>query len=201
MMSLIEPKMASVSFTRMADGTSEEYSFLAPLYERCRESVPERMLELLKAMKGDKLGYQIVRYTHCIQTATRAEKDGADEETVVCALLHDLGDVIAPDNHSEVIASMLRPYISERNHWILKHHGIFQGYYYFHHIGNDRNARELFREHRYYQDCVDFCENWDQESFNPDFPTQPIEHFEALVHKILKASKYTWEFEVGFTDE
>ena len=92
-------------------------------------------------MKGDKLGYQVDRYTHSLQSATRAESDGADEETVVCALLHDLGDVIAPDNHSEVIASILRPYISEKNHWVLKHHGLFQGYYYFHHIGVDRNSK------------------------------------------------------------
>ena len=95
----------------------------------------DRLLELLKSMKGDKLGYQVDRYTHSLQSATRAESDGADEETVVCALLHDLGDVIAPDNHSEVIAAILRPYISEKNQWVLKHHGLFQGYYYFHHIG------------------------------------------------------------------
>ena len=128
-------------------------------------------------MKGDKLGYQVDRYTHSLQSATRAESDGADEETVVCALLHDLGDVIAPDNHSEVIASILRPYISEKNHWVLKHHGLFQGYYYFHHIGGDRNARERYKDHPFYQDCVDFCEKWDQTSFDPDYPTLPLEYF------------------------
>ena len=122
----IDNQMKSVSFTRMADGTAEEYAFLTPLYEKCRNGVSDRLLELLKAMKGDKLVYQVDRYTHSLQSATRAESDGADEETVVCALLHDLGDVIAPDNHSEVIASILRPYISEKNHWVLKHHGLFQ---------------------------------------------------------------------------
>ena len=124
----IDNQMKSVSLTRMADGTAEEYAFLTPLYEKCRNGVSDRLLELLKAMKGDKLGYQVDRYTHSLQSATRAESDGADEETVVCALLHDLGDVIAPDNHSEVIASILRPYISEKNHWVLKHHGLFQGF-------------------------------------------------------------------------
>ena len=107
-------QMKSVSFTRMADGTAEEYAFLTPLYEKCRNGVSDRLLELLKAMKGDKLGYQVDRYTHSLQSATRADLDGAGEETVVCALLHDLGDLIAPDNHSEVIASILRPYICEK---------------------------------------------------------------------------------------
>ena len=186
-------QMNSVSFTRMADGTAEEYTFLTPLYEKCRNGVSDRLLELLKAMKGDKLGYQVDRYTHSLQSATRAESDGADEETVVCALLHDLGDVIAPDNHSEVIASILRPYISEKNHWVLKHHGLFQGYYYFHHIGGDRNARERYKDHPFYQDCVDFCEKWDQTSFDPDYPTLPLEYFEPMVRKVLTAPKHTWE--------
>ena len=105
-------KMESVSFTRMADGTAEEYAFLSPLYHKCRESVPDHMLKMLLAMKFDKMGYQVDRYTHSLQTATRLEQDGADEETVVCALLHDLGDIIAPDNHSEVIAAMLQRLIS-----------------------------------------------------------------------------------------
>ena len=189
----IDNQMKSVSFTRMEEGTAEEYAFLTSLYEKCRNGASDRLLELLKAMKGDKLGYQVDRYTHSLQSATRAESDGADEETVVCALLHDLGDVIAPDNHSEVIASILRPYISEKNHWVLKHHGLFQGYYYFHHIGGDRNARERYKDHPFYQDCVDFCEKWDQTSFDPDYPTQPMEYFEPMVRKVLTASKHTWE--------
>ena len=189
----IDNQMKCVSFTRMADGTAEEYAFLTPLYEKCRSGVSDRLLELLKAMKGDKLGYQVDRYTHSLQSATRAESDGADEETVVCALLHDLGDVIAPDNHSEVIASILRPYISKKNHWVLKHHGLFQGYYYFHHIGGDRNARERYKDHPFYQECVDFCEKWDQTSFDPDYPTQPLEYFEPMVRKVLTTPKHTWE--------
>ena len=186
-------QIKSVSFTRKADGTAEEYDFLTPLYEKCRNGVSDRLLEFLKAMKGDKLGYQVDRYTHSLQSATRAESDGADEETVVCALLHDLGDVIAPDNHSEVIASILRPYISVKNHWVLKHHGLFQGFYYFHHIGGDRNARERYKDHPFYQDCVDFCEKWDQTSFDPDYPTQPLEYFEPMVCKVLTAPKHTWK--------
>jgi len=123
--------METVSFTKMEDGTKEEYAFLEPLYIQCIDGIPEMLLGLLKRMQGDRLGYQIDRYQHSLQTATRAERDGSDEETIVCALLHDIGDVLAPDNHSQVAAAILQPYISERNYWVLKHHGLFQGYYYF----------------------------------------------------------------------
>ena len=181
--------MKTVSFTRMADGTAEEYAFLAPLYAQTRAQLPDTLLGLLKRMRGDRLGYRVDRYTHSLQTASRAERDGADEETLVCALLHDVGDVLAPDNHSEVIAAMLRPFISERNHWILKHHGLFQGYYYFHHRGADRNARDRYRDHPHYQACVDFCHRWDQESFDPNYESLPLEHFEPMVRRVLSTPR------------
>ena len=117
--------MRTVSFTKMENGTVEEYAFLSPLYTKCRNGVPDMLLGLLKQMLGDRMGYQVDRYTHSLQSATRAKRDGADEETIVCALLHDIGDVLAPDNHSEVAAEILRPYVSERNYWIVRHHGLF----------------------------------------------------------------------------
>ena len=177
--------METVNFTRMEDGTKEEYAFLEPLYAQCRNAVPDMLLGLLKKMQGDRLGYQIDRYEHSLQAATRAERDGTDEETVACTLLHDIGDVLAPDNHSQVAAAILRPYISERNFWIVKHHGLFQGYYYFHHMNKDRNIRDSFKDHPHYQACVDFCSQWDQYSFDPDYDTLPLEHFEPMVRNVL----------------
>ncbi len=177
--------MDTVNFTRMADGTKEEYAFLEPLYAETRDRVPQQLLELLIRMKGDRLGYQVDRYTHSLQAATRAEREGADEETIVCALLHDVGDVLVPDNHSEVIAAILRPFVNEQNHWVLKHHGLFQGYYYFHHNGIDRHLRDRFRDHPHYQACVDFCHRWDQESFDPGYNTLPLEHFKPMVRRIM----------------
>ena len=177
--------MKTVAFTRMEDGTAEEYAFLAPLYARTRCNVPDALIALLQEMRGDKLGYQVDRYTHSLQTASRAERDGADEETVVCALLHDIGDVVAPDNHSEVAAAILRPFVSERNHWVVRHHGLFQGYYYFHHSGGDRNARQRCRDNPHYQACVDFCQRWDQQSFDPAYDTLPLEHFEPMLRRVL----------------
>ena len=177
--------MEIVSFSKMEDGTAEEYAFLETLYTKCSHDLPDRVMGFLKQMQGDRLGYQIDRYDHSLQSATRAERDGADEETIVCALLHDIGDVLSPDNHSQVVAAILQPFISERNFWVLKHHGLFQGYYYFHHINKDRNIREKFKDHQFYQACVDFCFKWDQCSFDPNYDNLPLEHFEPMVRRIM----------------
>ena len=185
--------MEEVNFTKMEDGTAEEYAFLKPLYNNCQNGVADTLLKILKQMQGDKLGYKIDRYTHSLQSATRAERDGADEQTIVCTLLHDIGDVLAPQNHSEVAASILRPYISEKNFWILKHHGLFHGYYYFHHLNKDRNARYKFSDHKYYQLCVDFCHKWDQSSFDPDYDTFSLEHFEPMVRNVLSKALNTFD--------
>ena len=177
--------METVSFSKMEDGTAEEYAFLETLYTKCSHDLPDRVMGFLKQMQGDRLGYQIDRYDHSLQSATRAERDGADEETIVCALLHDIGDVLSPDNHSQVVAAILQPFISERNYWVLKHHGLFQGYYYFHHINKDRNIREKFKDHQFYQACVDFCFQWDQCSFDPNYVNLPLEHFEPMVRRVI----------------
>ncbi|MDP6332210.1 MAG: HD domain-containing protein [SAR324 cluster bacterium] len=177
--------METVSFSKMEDGTAEEYAFLETLYTKCSHDLPDRVMGFLKQMQGDRLGYQIDRYDHSLQSATRAERDGADEETIVCALLHDIGDVLSPDNHSQVVAAILQPFISERNFWVLKHHGLFQGYYYFHHINKDRNIREKFKDHQFYQACVDFCFKWDQCSFDPNYDNLPLEHFEPMVRRVM----------------
>ena len=176
----------TVDFTRMDQGTAEEYAMLGRNYERLRAGTADAVLELLFKLRGDRLGYRIDRFEHSLQTATRAQRDGADEETVVCALLHDVGDTVAPDNHSQVAAAILRPYVSEKNHWIVEHHGLFQGYYYFHHVGLDRNARDRHRGHAWSGDCEAFCERWDQMSFDPDYDTLPFEHFEPMVRRLFQ---------------
>ncbi len=130
-------------------------------------------------------GYKITRLEHSLQTATRAHRAGEDEEMVVCALLHDIGDVLAPANHSQAAAAVLRPFVSEKNYWIVKHHGLFQGYYFFHHHGGDRNARDRHRDHPYYSATADFCANYDQVSFDPDYEWEPLEVFEPMVRRVL----------------
>ena len=150
------------------------------------------------------------QYGHSLQAATRAYEDGADEEVVVTALLHDIGDPIAPENHSAVAAAILRPYVSDKTYWIVMHHGLFQGYYYLHHFGKDRNARDMYRDTTYYQACVDFCAKYDQCAFDPDFISRPLDFFEPMVlrlfaRKPFSASKMVLEGgtlpDVGYTQE
>jgi len=173
-----------VSFTSMDQGVKEDFDLVAIHDLENQNSMLERVIEWLKMMDGDS-PYQISRLQHCLQTATRAEQDGADTETIVCALLHDIGDVISPVNHSQASASILKPYISEKNYWIVLNHGLFQGYYWTHHYDRDRNTRDQYKDHPYYQDCIDFCAKWDQKSFDPGFKEKPLEYFIPLIEKIF----------------
>tara|TARA_B100000929_G_scaffold116814_1_gene92616 strand:- start:144 stop:695 length:552 start_codon:yes stop_codon:yes gene_type:complete len=183
--------VSKVSFTQMKDGSKEEYELLSKFEQEFAKNLPDRILEVLKNLDDSLDGYQVSRFEHSLQSATRAEKDGADEEMVVATLLHDIGDSLAPYNHSQLVASVLRPYVSEKVYWIMLHHGIFQEYYYAHHVGRDRNARNQFKDHPYYQDTVDFCEKWDQKSFDPGYDSYPIEHFEPMVRRLFsKKPKY-----------
>ena len=177
--------MKKVKFTQMKDGTKEDYDLLGKYEEKFSKDLPDRILDALRNLDSSVDGYQVTRLEHSLQSATRAEKDGADEEMVVATLVHDIGDNLAPYNHSQLVASVLRPYVSEKVYWIMLHHGIFQEYYYAHHIGRDRNAREKFKDHPYYQDAVDFCEKWDQKSFDPDYESYSLEYFEPKVRKLF----------------
>ena len=177
--------MKKVKFTQMKDGTKEDYDLLSKYEEKFSKDLPDRVLEALKNLDSSVDGYQVTRLEHSLQSATRAEKDGAEEEMVVATLIHDIGDNLAPHNHSQLVASVLRPYVSEKIHWIMLHHGIFQEYYYAHHIGRDRNARDKFKDHPYYQDAVDFCEKWDQKSFDPNYESYSLEYFEPKVRKLF----------------
>ena len=168
----------------MDHGTFMDYILVFAYGAKCGAGQADRVIGWLQAMDGDS-PFQITRLEHCLQTATRAEQDGADEETVVCALLHDLGEVLGPYNHSQFAAALLRPYVSEKNYWIVKHHGLFQGYYYLEHFGKDKNARDRYKDHPYYQDCVDFCANWDQCSFDPGYQWKPLEYFIPMVKQLF----------------
>lgn len=175
----------SVNFIRMEDGTYEEYQFLDRIYQKLNHNLADNVLANLKLLAGDKMGYQIDRYQHSLQSATRAMRAGEDEEMVVCALLHDIGDLLAPENHSELAAAILRPYVSDDNYWLVKHHGVFQGYYFFHHLGLDRNEREQYRGHPMFERTALFCQNYDQNSFDPAYDTAPIEAFVPMVQRLF----------------
>ncbi|OUL28075.1 HD domain-containing protein [Nostoc sp. 106C] len=178
-------KRRVASYTRMADGTREDYLLLREHSQPLLNQVGDRALTLLVGLQESYPGNLIDRYQHSLQTATRAFRDGAEEEVVVAALLHDIGDLLAPVNHAELAAAILKPYVSPSTHWMIEHHGIFQGYYFWHHLGGDRHAREQFRGHPYFERTAEFCHNWDQESFDPDYDTLPLTFFEPMVHRIF----------------
>ena len=180
-----------VAFTSMAEGTREDYQLLERLEEEFAKGTAERVLNMLLDLSGSLSGYQVDRLEHSLQCATRAYRDGAEEEMVVAALLHDIGDLLSPFNHSELAAAVLRPYVSERTYWIVLHHGLFQSYYYAHHTGGDRNARDAYRDHLWYQDTVDFCHRWDQSSFDPDYESLPLEFFRPMVKRVFNRPPFS----------
>jgi len=177
--------MDTVSFTRMEDGTKEDYEFLDSLEEKALAGLPDRLMDMLTGVEGVLEGYQITRLEHSLQSATRAYRDGRDEEYIVMALLHDIGDGVSPLNHSAVAGAILRPYISEKNYWIVQHHGLFQMYYYAHHFGLDRNARDQFKDNPHFADTVEFCEKYDQNCFDPAYDSLPLSFFEPMIRNVF----------------
>ena len=183
--------MKKVSFTEMKEGTKEDYLFLDKHEKNFADKTAERILGFMSNLTETLEGYQISRLEHSLQSATRAYKNGENEEMIVATLLHDIGDELAPMNHSEYAASILKPYVSEKTHWIIEKHGVFQMYYYAHHLGGDRNKRDQYKDHKYYQDTIDFCEKYDQNSFDPNYDSLPLEFFKPMVKKIFSRKPYS----------
>ena len=175
----------------MKHGTKEDYILLGKHEKKYIEGTADRLIKFMSGLNSTLEGYQVSRLEHSLQTATRAFHDKASEEMVVASLFHDIGDELAPLNHAEYAASVLKPYVSEKTHWIIEKHGIFQTYYYAHHLGGDKNKRDKFKGHKYYNDAVNFCENWDQKSFDPNFKSMTLKNFEPLVKKIFSRTPYS----------
>ncbi|SDL91296.1 HD domain-containing protein [Maricaulis salignorans] len=176
-------------FRAMEEGTAEDWAAIAGAFGPFAAALPERVLAHLRLLDGDYGGFPIDRLQHSLQTATRAHRDGRDEEYVVMALLHDIGDTLGSYNHPDIAAAILAPFLSEENNWIVAKHGIFQGYYFFHHLGMDRDMREQFRDHKYFAACQEFCETYDQAAFDPDYVSEPLEFFEPMVRRVMAAPK------------
>src|ERR1700680_4040683 len=174
-----------VSFHRMEDGTREDYELLDRSEREYVRALPDRVLAALMKLDQALPGYRVSRLEHSLQTATRALNDGADDELIVAALIHDVGDELAPYNHAEVAAAIIRPYVRPEVTWIVEQHGLFQTYYYAHHYDRDRHAREKFSGHPWYPACQDFCANWYQCSFDPGYPPEPLAAFEPRLREIF----------------
>ena len=183
--------MKKVSFTEMKKGTKEDYLFLDKHEKNFASKTADRILKFMSGLTETLEGYQVSRLEHSLQSATRAYKNNESEEMVVAALLHDIGDELAPMNHSEYAAAILKPYVSEKTHWIIEKHGEFQMFYYAHYLGEDRNKREKYKDHKYYQDTINFCEKYDQNSFDPNYKSLPLDFFKPMVKKIFSRKPYS----------
>ena len=186
-----------VSFRRMQDGTREDYLLLQEAERAHHAGLADRVLEGLRQLGHSLQGYPVSRLQHSLQTATRAMKDGADEDLIVGALIHDIGDELAPFNHSQLAAAILRPYVRPEVTWIVEHHGLFQNYYYVHYFGGDRNARERYKDHQWYAACVSFCANWDQCSFDPDYKSESLDFFEPMLRRVFARTPHDPRFVGG----
>lgn len=176
---------ARANFIRMQDSTRDDWRLIGGEFAQFAQGLPDRVMAHLKLLEGDYGGFPVDRYTHSLQTATRALRDGRDEEYVVCALLHDIGDTLGSFNHPDIAAAIVQPFVSEANHWMVKHHGIFQGHYFFHHIGLDRDMRAQFRDHPHYERTAEFCELYDNPAFDPRGETLPISEFEPMLCRLM----------------
>tara|TARA_B100000795_G_scaffold236513_1_gene196664 strand:- start:471 stop:1064 length:594 start_codon:yes stop_codon:yes gene_type:complete len=182
--------MDHVKFRAMKDGDAADYAFLTEHEVEYTKGTASRLLEALVGLDESLSGYQVTRLGHSLQSATRAERDGADIDWIVSTLLHDIGDIFAPYNHDEYAATILRPFVREQCSWVVEKHGDFQMVYYGQHVGANPDKRENYRGHIYFEDCATFCERWDQNSFDPDYDTLKISHFEALVHEVFARQAY-----------
>ena len=182
--------METVGFTRMADGSAADYRLLAEHEREYERGLPDRLLAAVLALEHSFGGYQVTRLEHSLQSASRALRDDRSEEYVSAALLHDIGDELAPYTHGEMVAAVLKPYVEPRICWIVKHHGVFQMFHYGRQTGEDPDARERYRGHEWFDDCAEFCEIYDQNCFDPAYESLPISRFEPIVRRVFSEPRY-----------
>ncbi|WBG66442.1 HD domain-containing protein [Pseudomonas citronellolis] len=176
---------ARAKFTHMEDGSVEDWSIIAQDFAAYATQLPDRILAHLRLLDGDFGGFPVDRLSHSLQTATLAHRDGRDEEYVVCALLHDIGDTLGSYNHADIAAAILKPFVNPENHWMIEKHAIFQGYYFFHHLGLDRHLREQFKDHPQFEQTIEFCARYDAAAFDPEGETLPLEFFEPMLRRVF----------------
>jgi predicted HD phosphohydrolase len=185
----MEKPQRLAKFRHMEEGTAEDWQIIAESVKPYSAALPDRVLAHLRLLDGDYGGFPVDRLTHSLQCATLAHRDGRDEEYVVCALLHEIGDTLGSYNHADIAAAILKPFVSEENLWMIEHHAIFQGYYFFHHLGMDRDMRERFKENPLYERTAEFCQKYDAAAFDPELEYLPLEYFEPMVRRVMAKPK------------
>ena len=177
-------------FSSFEDSTREDWALIMAQRGELERGLPDRILEQFEHLRDDYGGFPVDRLEHSLQTATRAERDGRDDEYVLCALVHDIGDPLTPYNHPDVAAAILKPFVSEANHWMVEKHGTFQGYYFWHHLGMDRNTRDMFAGHEFYDRTEEFCVEYDGPAFDPSYDSNPLDHYLPLIREVFGTSPW-----------
>ena len=183
--------LQQAKFHAMTESTMEDWAAIGRAAQGHRGQHVDQIVNHLNLLKGDTGGFAVDRLEHSLQTATRAHQAGQDEEYVVCALVHDIGDMLLPASHAELGAAILKPYISERNFWMMEKHGIFQGYYFFHHLGLDRDMRDAYRGHPDFEYTAQFCHLYDQNSFDPTYDSMPLDAFVPMMRRVMETPKHS----------
>ena len=184
-MTISENPDTRATFTRFEDSTKAEWDNIMQCMKHTQSLVPDRILEQLRHLESDHGGFPVSRLEHSLQTATRALRGGENDEYVACALIHDIGDTLSPYNHPAIASAIVKPFVNEANHWMVEHHGIFQGYYFWHHLGLDRNTRDAFRDNPFYEYTEEFCAKYDQVAFDPEYKSESLEYFEPLIRSVF----------------
>jgi len=175
----------TVSFTAMNDCTQEDADLLWHNHSLAVQSHADNILATLVRLDQGDIGYKVTRLGHSLQSASRAWRDGADDDWIVATLLHDIGDELAPYNHDEYAAAIIRPFVREQCAWCVAHHAAFQMVHPGTLNQQRPESREAYRGSPYFDDCAEFCARWDQPSFDPDYPTMPLEAFEPILRSVL----------------
>lgn len=173
------------AFRSFQESTKDDWWLIMAQRNGLEAALSDRILEQFGHLREDYGGFPVDRLEHSIQTATRAERDGRDDEYILCALLHDLGDPLTPYNHPDVGAAILKPFVSKENYWMVQHHDIFQGYYFWHYLGLDRDTRDRYIDSPYYSLTEEFCAEYDSLAFDPSYRSSPLEHFEPLIRQFF----------------
>lgn len=186
-MQQVEQRRAT--FNSFAESTADDWAVIQGYFPQNQALATANLIEQMRMLGRDHGGFPVSRLEHMLQTATRAERDGRSDEYVLCALLHDVGDTLAPGQaHPAVAAAILTPIVSEAHAWMVAQHGVFQGYYFWHHVGLDRNARDAYAASPHFDLTAEFCELYDQPAFDTSYTSNPLDHYLPLIHQFFGAS-------------
>jgi predicted HD phosphohydrolase len=180
-----ESTVKRAAFSSFQESTEEDWALIMSQRGSLTTALPGKIMQQLEYLRDDYGGFPVDRLEHSLQTATRAEKDGRDDEYIICALIHDIGDILTPHNHPDLAAAILKPFVSEANHWMVQHHGIFQGYYFWHYLGGDRNARDEFADNEFYGRCEEFCALYDAPAFDTNYRSNSLEYYVPLIEEFF----------------